>query len=62
MRYPQRTGSVGGTTVIRARPMDNLTIVANRTITQARRGTGLFPRSGDAGGYPHTTETGLPHH
>ena len=38
--------------------MENLTIVASRTITQARRGTGLFPPHADAGGYPDLTETG----
>ena len=54
----QRTGYVGGTTVSRARAMENLTIVASRTITQARRGTGPFPSYGDACGYPDPTETG----
>ena len=37
----QRTESVGGT-ISRARTMENLTIVASRTIIQARRSTGLF--------------------
>ena len=38
--------------------MESLTIVASRTITQARRGTGPFSLYGDAGGYPDPTEIG----
>ena len=48
----QRTGSVGRITVSRARAMKGLTIVASRTVIQARRGTGLFPPYGGAGGHP----------
>ena len=54
----QRTDSVGGTAVSRARTMENLTIVASRTITQASWGTGSPPPYGDAGGYPDPPETG----
>ena len=53
----QRTESVGGTTVSSAMTIENLTIVASRTITQARWGTGLPPPYGDAGRYSDSTET-----
>ena len=58
MPYRPTYGVRGGITVSKARAMENLTIVACRTITQARRGTGLLSPYGDAGGYPDPTENG----
>ena len=37
--------------------MENLTIVASRTLTQTSRSAGLSPPCGDPGGYPDSTET-----
>ena len=38
--------------------MENPTILARKTVTQARQGAGTFPPYGDAGSYTDPTETG----